>query len=135
MLSLINSALVIIGVFDIVSLSPKFNWIINCDPLAYTNPIVIISSVFLFLAFSKIELKSRIVNIIASSSLAAYLFHLHPAIFPTYSQQVLSIYNKNDGIFCIIFLLCYIILFFLISIIIDKIREAIWNVIIQKHNG
>ena len=125
--ALTDTFFVIIGVFDVVSLNPKIDWIFNCDSIAYTNPIVILSSVFLLLAFSKLELRNGVINYIASSSLAAYLFHLHPVIFPFYKNYVLTIYDNHNGFFSVILILCFILLVFFISVVLDKLRKLVWD--------
>ena len=42
---------------------------------AYTNPIVIFSAMSLFLFFACIEFRNHIINLLASSSLAVFIFH------------------------------------------------------------
>lgn len=54
---------------------------IKSSPYGYLNPLVIVMAVYLFLAFAKLNIGNiTIVNNVATSTFAVYLFHCHPAI-------------------------------------------------------
>lgn len=54
---------------------------IKSSPYGYLNPVVIVMAVYLFLAFAKLDIENiAIINKVAASAFAVYLFHCHPAI-------------------------------------------------------
>ena len=94
----------------------------------YVNPIVIASSLFLFLTFHRMNIQSSFVNWTASSSFAVYLVHACPFILtPFYKPLVLHLYSRYDGILCLVFLLGMILIVFMVSVLIDKIRLIVWQ--------
>ncbi len=92
---------------------------------AYTNPIVIIGSLFLFMAFKSMKFRSRFVNHIAASVLGCFCFHS----MPFYSTFVKTIYNNYNGISVLLLDLAFIICVFSIGIAIDQLRILIWRAI------
>lgn len=90
----------------------------------YSNPLVI------FLFFTKISFKSKIINWIAVSSFAAYLVHCDIHFFSPYYLNIISQWFQIQGTisyFC--HTTAFIIALFCISILLDKIRIVIWNTI------
>lgn len=58
----------------------------------YLNPLVILSSIYLFLFFSKIDIGyKKWINYVAASAFAVYLFHMHPLIYGTYQDTCTAI--------------------------------------------
>ena len=100
---------------------------------SYTSPLVIVSAVYFFLFFTKFTFKSKIVNWIALSSLAAYLVQCDTHFFePIYLKTISDWFNtQSTGIF-LIYTASWIILIFAGSILVDKIRILIWNKLIVK---
>lgn len=92
---------------------------------SYASPLVIIASVYLMLFFSKLSFQNRIVNWIASSCLAVYLFHCNGFFFDYYRNMVNYIYYKTDHSFWGVAL--FIILVYVIAILLDKIRIHLWR--------
>lgn len=96
---------------------------------SYSSPLVILQSVFLFLFFARMEFHSRIVNWAAESCLAIFLIHMHPAI-----KQV-GYYQYTEGLYLMPFfshvgiLIGLIFSVFIGSILIDKIRIMISDLI------
>jgi len=65
---------------------------------AYCNPIVILNSVFLLLAFKELKFTSSFVNKIAASCFAVYLFHSNPNIIHNfYTRIIRKIYLSDTG--------------------------------------
>lgn len=96
------------------------------SPIAYNNPLVIIQSILIFILFLKIKIQSNLVNWCASSALAIYLFHMHPAIKQDYYTlsnyfYQLSFLNQYLSI------LLLIITVAIIAIPVDKIREWLFD--------
>ena len=103
----------------------------------YTNPLVIVSSVFFFLSFSIIKMKNNaVVNWIAASSLGAYLLHINPLVLrPYFTSTLASFSNFSSGL-----LLCHVIFVFLLAVflagvLIDKIRLFVWNLLLKAFHA
>ena len=92
---------------------------------SYSSPFVILQAISLFLYFGKLDIQSRWINWCAVSCLSIYLIHMHPAIKQIgYYVFTETLYNypffEHIGL-----LLCLIIIVFICSIFIDKIRIQI----------
>lgn len=86
----------------------------------YGNPLVILSSVSLLLYFSRLKFHSNIVNVIAASSLAVYLFHCNEYVFPYYRMLMKSLISgSNYGFILALFAILGI---FILSVLIDRLR-------------
>ena len=60
---------------------------------SYSSPLVILQAVFLFLIFSRFNFESKFVNWCASSCLAIFLIHMHPAI------KYIGYYNFTESLY------------------------------------
>lgn len=97
--------------------------------MAYNSPLVIISSIFLFLFFSKLKFTSKWVNRFSESSFAIYLIHCHILLIYNYyipffkhlsqSYSSFTFFAISFGMICLIFMGC---------IFIDQIRIWIWQI-------
>lgn len=93
---------------------------INSRLYNYGNPLVILSSVSLLLYFSRLKFHSNIVNVIAASSLAVYLFHCNEYVFPYYRLLMKSLISgSNYGFILALFAILGI---FILSVLIDRLR-------------
>lgn len=95
---------------------------------AYNSPFVILASVAVFLLFANFQFKSKIVNYIAISSFAAFLFHANHFFIDEVYVSSLKKWFAEDTI--VLFSLKTIILVFVcfcLAIIIDKFRISIWE--------
>lgn len=93
---------------------------INSRLYNYGNPLVILSSVSLLLYFSRLKFHSNIVNVIAASSLAVYLFHCNEYVFPYYRLLMKSLISgSNYGFILALFAILGI---FILSVLIDRVR-------------
>lgn len=101
----------------------------------YSSPIVIISSVSLFLLFTQIKIQSKLINWMAISGFAVYIIHSCPLIFDIiFVRQILE-WHSNLSLFK--FLLnsaLFIIIIFILSILADKVRIYIWKLICRYLN-
>lgn len=94
----------------------------------YSSPLVILSSVFFFLFFTKIMFQNSFVNWVSTSCFAVYLVHTSPYIFHIYYIDVIRCWYEVES--CFSFLLNtfgLIVFFYVFSIIFDKVRILIWN--------
>lgn len=97
----------------------------------YNNPLVIISSMFLLLAFRDLHIKSHSINWIASSCLGVYLLYFYnwDMFMAPFINRIIMVHNGGIGALIVFFSL---ILFFVVAIFIDKLRMALWNLILYK---
>lgn len=92
---------------------------------SYSSPLIILQAVFLFLIFSRIKIQSNFINWCASSCLAIFLIHMHPAI------KYIGYYNYTESLYELQVSEHILMLFFTISsvffgsILIDKVRKLI----------
>ena len=103
----------------------------------YTNPLVIASSVFFFLCFSKIKMKNNaVVNWIAASSLGAYLLHMNPLVFQPYFVPTLASFsNISSGLLLCLLIFVFLLAVFLAGVLIDKIRLFVWNLLLKAFHA
>lgn len=99
---------------------------------AYNNPLIIIQTIFYFSIFTTMSFKSKIVNKIGSLTFGVYLFHdnkwIQPYIFKWLGLSNLS-YSFLDTIIKLI-ISCFLI--FIISIILEGIRQMIFKFIYNR---
>lgn len=104
----------------------------------YLAPAVIIGSVYFFLFFTKLSFHSRMVNWIATSAFAVYLFHCDPLFFRRYYLLPIKDFYLQDSLpLFILHTSALIISVFFVSILVDKLRAFLWNrsVFIYKQIG
>ena len=94
--------------------------------LAYSNPIVVISSLCLLLTFSKIRYKSSLVNKLAASSFAVYLLHCHPNLYAIYLDSVIWSSRSNLAL-----VIGVVVIWYLLAILLDFIRTVLYRHIQQ----
>ncbi len=92
---------------------------------AYCNPLVIMSSLCLFLCFSKINIKSRGINKIAASSFAVYLLHSNPNVIERFYIYIIQELSKLWG--GIFYIFIFLIGVYILAIMIDQMRIFSWN--------
>lgn len=133
-----------VGIFKLLALYVGLNAVLFCcyiweNPdmqrtilkLAYnySSPLIIVNAVLIFIMLSRINVQSIRINYIASSTLAVYLIHVHPAICGSaFKMPLLFIqnYTANTFLICILYLV-YAILFFFVCVLIDKALTPLWN--------
>lgn len=92
----------------------------------YNNPLVIIQSIVIFLIFKNYNIRSKFINYCASSVLAIYLVHMHPDIKQLFYHYTTSLYD-HAFIMQTILLIGLFAVIFVLSILLDKIRIALFN--------
>jgi surface polysaccharide O-acyltransferase-like enzyme len=94
---------------------------------SYTSPLVVLSAFYFFLFFTKIPFRSHVVNGVASSAFAIYLVHCDPLIFkPYYCELIHRWYSECVTASFLLYTSLYILFILAVSILIDKIRIAVW---------
>ncbi len=98
--------------------------------LSYNSPFIIIGAISLLLLFSKMHFISRVINYLAASSLAIYLFQ--EGCFNCY-RYIKQMYIAGVGIgHFVIMILFFFILSMLVPIVIDKLRLLIFGRLEEK---
>lgn len=96
----------------------------------YSSPLVIIGALLLLLAFSRISVKSSVINWIASSAFAAYIVHCHECVFDQIYKSHIAVWFAMDYTLIFVAKTAFlIIVLFCVSILIDKCRLLIWSLI------
>ena len=96
---------------------------------SYCSPFVILASVCLLLFFSKISIRSKIVNWIVVSCFAAYVVHCSPIFFSTYLETIKRWFDNEGTLVFLLYTTLWIVSVFAVSILFDKIRILVWNLI------
>lgn len=94
----------------------------------YSSPLLLLNSVLFFMLFGKMHFKSKMINYIASSSLAIYLFHgCRPYVIGSVGQLAYWLY---DGIpnMALFFMACALLALAVmaVAITIDKLLTPVW---------
>lgn len=87
---------------------------------AYSNPIVILSSVAFLLSFERLSLKSLFINHLSKSTLAVLLGHT--SIVFLYTRWFRYIYDHFAGIEMVVYWILVVTVVFCASVLIDQIR-------------
>lgn len=119
-LSVINSLFYILTIKYVESYGPVW--------FRYVNPIVIVSSLFLFLTFYRMRLSSSVVDWLASSSFAVYLVHASPFILiPFYKPLIVHLYEKYEGFHFMLVLSIALLAIFGCAVLVDRVRMSLWK--------
>ncbi len=96
----------------------------------YICPLVIVGAMHLLLFFSKFSFHSRVVNWLAISAFAAYLTQSSSFIGGRfYDQIILNWFNNEPRFQFILYCIPFVVAVFFGSILIDKVRIALWCLI------
>lgn len=122
-----------------------FIGVMLCIPLvpnlmiSYINPLVVMGSLGLLIAFANISLKHSVtINKIAQSTFAVYLFPCFWISDYIYRQLFIDIYNKYNGITVILLITAILVGLYTVSVIVDQIRIILWRRIwkaIENYNN
>lgn len=99
----------------------------NFSPYDYCSPFVIVASISLLVAFSRIQIKSKFINWTACSVFSVYLVHQHPMVAPYFKSFVQGVYSRMDVFSYFAFALAFAILILLVCVLIDKARIWSWH--------
>jgi surface polysaccharide O-acyltransferase-like enzyme len=114
-------------------LFPAANKIINPLFFPYNSIGLIINSILFFLIFTKLTFSSKLVNWLASSSLAVYLIHENKYIGHYLHNYVNYLQNHIDnGILFSLSIILFGILIFILAVSIDKLISPLFQLIINQ---
>lgn len=98
--------------------------------LQYNSPFVIIGAIALLLLFSKMNFTSKMVNYLAASCLAIYLFQ--EGVFNFYRYIQMMYVNGVGPVRFIVTIVVFFILSMLVPIVIDKLRVLLFGCLEEK---
>lgn len=95
---------------------------------SYINPLVVGQALGMTVWFSQLEIgTSKIINTVASSAFAVYLFHNNHFVFPYYKELCQRIYGDYSGVACATVMFGAMLAVFCMAVAIDRIRAKIWQ--------
>lgn len=99
----------------------KQRWVLN-----YCNPLLILSASLLFCVFAKWNIGTiRVVNWIASSVFAVFIFHTREPIINWLKDINISMLHNMPYLQYVIMILLVIVAIFVVSILMDKLRALL----------
>lgn len=100
--------------------------------LTYTSPFVVLSAIFLFIFFSKLNFgkkTEKLINYITPAALGIYLIHTHPLVFNKLMKDI-AMPLVNHGTAAMIFgSIAMALAVFIICIVIDLLRIQLFRLI------
>lgn len=103
---------------------------------SYDNPFIIIGALGLIFYFGNLKVAtSKVINYIAKSTFAVYLFHIYPDILDRFTEICKSLYTDNSGVICLIKMTVLLLTVYIASIILDAPRRLLWNGILKLFSG
>lgn len=100
--------------------------------LSYTSPFVVLSAIFLFIFFSKLNFgkkTEKFINYITPAALGVYLIHTHPLVFNKLMKDI-AMPLVNHGTAAMIFgSIAMALAVFIICIVIDLLRIQLFRLI------
>lgn len=95
---------------------------------AYNGLHVLVCSVLFFVAFSKLRMRhSRLVNTVAESAFAVYLFHMHPLLSGPYAAVCRYLFEHLGTWSYIAAISVFIVVVFAVAVLIDRVRIVLWR--------
>lgn len=99
--------------------------------MSYVCPFMVLSSVSLFLFFTKLHIKSKAINWISASCLSVYLIHANALVAPYYRAMAGNVYL--DGHY--IMFVAIIVGVFICCVGVDQVRRLLYKLTIGNSNG
>ncbi len=101
--------------------------------VAYNNPLVIVESLGLFVAFATMRFSSRGINWVASSAFAVYLIHMHFSVYPYILRPwLIHIYHSNGPLEASLLATALGIAVFIVCILVDKPRAMLFDWLLAR---
>ena len=91
--------------------------------MSYISPLEILCSISLFLFFSKLRIKSKIINLVSASCFSVYLIHANTLVAPYYRALAGNEYREGNYLIFV----AIIIGVFLCCVAVDQVRRFIYK--------
>ena len=98
----------------------------------FLNPIVILSSVYLFLFFSKVRFTSTVINYLAQSAFAVYLLHLNTKVWDSFRYRCYELFTLGGEGYQFLRVILVILEVFIIALLFDQVRILCWKPIERR---
>lgn len=105
---------------------------ISC--FTYLNPLVIVSTIYFSLMFTKFEFSNKIINWFAVSSFAAYLLHTSPCLRDSYQTFFKNLWCTNMTATFWIKAILVIFVIMIVAVVIDQLRTRLYKMLVKKMN-
>lgn len=103
-------------------------WICSSVMFRYNNPLVLVMTVYFCLYFTKLKFRSSLVNFVGASSFAVYLIHTDTLVrqwcIEDFCKGVFFSHSLAVFIGALVFL---IVSLFAIAVIVDPLRQRLWQ--------
>lgn len=99
--------------------------------ISYTNLFLVVSAVALIMCFSRLKVKSRVINFLAAGSLTAYLTHQQLFVRSSYKVWFQTLKANETTLMLIVEGLATILLIYLLSSLLDIVRRKVWDGIVH----
>lgn len=121
------------ALITIIALLTQGGSFVISNIFTYTCPLIVVSSVYLLLAFSKMKFQSKLINTIASSCFAVYLLHEHVSICnPLYRAMIRDLYYaETPYTYKWLDVVVFMLIVYIAAVFIDKIRYLSYKKIIK----
>lgn len=90
--------------------------------ISYNCPLVIASSISLFLFFKNIKIDNKKIGYFSSSALSVYLIHQHPIAWDLYRNTFIFLNDKFCVCLFVLIVFLLLVIFFIACVLIDKVR-------------
>ena len=96
---------------------------------AYSNPLVMIGAVYLFLFFSKLKMPHvKAINWLGASSFAVYLIHTETTVMNTiFTPIVQCLFDNYSGLICVGYIFSFLCVVYISAVLIDQLRIFSWK--------
>lgn len=120
----------LMNVFHIVKM--EFFPISLVYSLRYNSPVVMLFSVLFFMWVVTWRIKSRVINWVSASVLSVYLIHSQPVVAKYFFPFLQEIQNNYSAIPAFVLIVFTMVLLYLGSILLDKVRMKSTSRIVEK---
>ena len=98
----------------------------------YSCPLVIVGAMHFVLFFTKLKpFSSKVINWLAISAFSIYLTHSSSFIGCFYDKWILGWFKTEDRLTFLLYTLSLMVAVFFASILIDKVRILLWNMVLK----
>lgn len=96
--------------------------------MAYNGFNVLLGSVLLFVAFSRLNFTGALINRVAASSFAVYLLHQNPLVRVYYKEVCRYLFDNFGTVGYICLISAFVLTVYVIATLLDRVRLALWRV-------
>ena len=91
--------------------------------MSYISPLEVLCSISLFLFFSKLQIKSKIINWVSASCFSVYLIHANTLVAPYYRALAGNVFREGNYLMFV----AIVVGVFICCVAIDQVRRSLYN--------